>query len=99
MKLYLKPQIIDRAIMVHGSQEAIQEEKEKRMLKRKQSKQKKFTKKIQDLRMDVRSSLFVKDLDKTHEHEFDEEVCVDEDEDLYEKKCKSCGQVMRYEKL
>lgn len=99
MRLYLRPQVRDRAVLVHGNEDAILEEKEKRTLKRKQTKQKKFNKKINQLRMDVRSSLFTKDFDKTHEHDFEDEVCVDEDEDLYEKKCKTCNQVMRFEKL
>lgn len=54
--------------MVHGSEEAIEAEK-RRGVKRKQLKQKKFNKKLQELRMNVRSSLYTKDLDKNHEHD------------------------------
>ena len=99
MKLYLFPQVSDRGVLVHGSQDSIEDEKERRGIKRRQQKQKNFSKKMKDLRRSVRSSLYTKDFDKKHEHEFDQEVCIDEDQDLWEKKCKSCGQVIRFEKM
>ena len=55
------------------------------------------SKQIKALRMQVRGSLYKKDL-STHEHEFGEEQ-YDEEEDEYLKQCKTCDFVNRYEKM
>ena len=83
---------------IWGSEEALEEEHEKREEKRDQAKVKKFNKKLKALRMQVRGSLYKKDI-SAHEHEYGEEVCVDEDEDLYSRTCKTCGHEHRYEKM
>ncbi|KAI1296767.1 DNA repair protein complementing XP-A cells -like protein [Halotydeus destructor] len=98
MKLYLRLQVEERAIQVWGSEEQLEEEREKRTHKRNEKSQKAYQKKIKQLRLATRSSLFTRDL-STHEHEFGEPVCVDEDEDLYEKTCVSCGYSLQYEEM
>lgn len=101
MRLYLKSQVRERAIQVYGSEEAIDEERDRRSKKRKDRKQKEFNKKITDLRMSVRSSLYASRSSgsRDHVHTFGDEVCVDEDNDMYERSCQTCDYVNRYEKL
>ncbi|XP_013403478.1 DNA repair protein complementing XP-A cells homolog isoform X2 [Lingula anatina] len=97
MKLYLESQVYKRAMEVWGSEEKIEEAQERRAENREKQQQKKFDKKVQALRKAVRSSLWTKELGN-HEHEFGEEV-YDEDNDTYNKTCKSCGHIMSYEKM
>ncbi|KAK3083830.1 hypothetical protein FSP39_003761 [Pinctada imbricata] len=97
MKLYYEPQIYDRAMEVWGSEEGLEEAKDKRTENREKSKQKKFDKKVKELRLAVRSSLVKKDRGP-HQHEFGEEQS-EEEEDMYSKTCKTCGHVMTYEKM
>lgn len=98
MRLYLKFQIEERAIDVHGSEEKLEEELERREERRTVKKQKTYDKKMKSLSMQVRSSLYKRDL-AGHEHEFGEAVCIDEDNDLYRKECKSCGYKWDYEEM
>jgi len=97
MKLFLRLQIEKRAMEIWGSEEALEEEHEKREEKKEAAKTKKFTKQIKKLRMQVRSSLFKKDL-STHVHEYGEET-YDEEKDEYSKTCDGCGHVNTYEKM
>ena len=97
MKLFLRSQVEERALEIWGDEEALQQEHEKREEKRDQAKVKKFNKKLKALRMQVRGSLYKKDI-SSHEHEYGEEV-YDEDEDQYLKTCATCGHVQKYEKM
>ncbi len=97
MKLFLRLQVEKRALEIWGTEEALEEEHEKREDKRDQAKVKKFNKKLKALRMQVRGSLYKRDI-STHEHEYGEEE-YDEDEDEYSRKCKTCDHVHKYEKM
>ncbi|XP_042893175.1 DNA repair protein complementing XP-A cells-like [Penaeus japonicus] len=97
MKLYLKSQVEKRALEVWGSEEAIDEAMEKKEEQREISKQRKYTKKMKELRMNVRSSLYTR-ATKTHEHEYGEEVYLP-DEDEYSRTCKTCGHSYTYDKM
>ncbi|XP_063607786.1 DNA repair protein complementing XP-A cells-like [Penaeus indicus] len=97
MKLYLKSQIEKRALEVWGSEEAIEEAMEKKEEQREISKQRKYNKKMKELRMNVRSSLYTR-ATKTHEHEYGEEVYLP-DEDEYSRTCKTCGHSYTYDKM
>jgi len=97
MKLYLHLQIKKRAMEVWGSEEKLEEAKINRVDNREKAKQKKFNKKLKELRNSVRSSLWRKDL-SGHQHEYGEEE-YDEDEDEYSRTCASCGHVWSYEKM
>lgn len=97
MKLYLRLQVEKKALEVWGSEEALEEEHEKREDRRDHLKVKKFNKKLKALRMQVRGSLYKKDI-SAHEHEYGEEV-YDEDEDMYSRTCKTCDHVHSYEKM
>jgi len=97
MKLFLHCQIYDRAMEVHGSEEALEEKHDQRDDTRQKMRQKKFDKKVKELRRKVRSSLFTKNL-AGHEHDYEEEE-YDSDKDEYSKKCKSCDHVLTYEKM
>ncbi|NXI44705.1 XPA protein, partial [Galbula dea] len=96
MKLYLKLQVIKRSLEVWGSEEALQEAKELRRDSREKMKQKKFDKKVKELRRAVRSSLWKKET-TIHEHEYGPEENVDED--TYKKTCTVCGHELTYEKM
>lgn len=98
MRLYLKYQIEERALDVHGSEEQLEEELEKREERRVSKKQKVYDKKMKSLSMQVRSSLFKKNL-AGHEHEFGEAICIDEDNDMYRKVCKTCKYKWDYEEM
>ncbi|ODN04664.1 DNA repair protein [Orchesella cincta] len=98
MKLYLRLQVEERAIEVWGSLDRIDEQQEMREENRMKTKIKKYNKKMKDLRMSARSSLYTKDF-KPHEHIWGPEVCVDEDEDQYQHTCTECGQDEIYEKM
>lgn len=97
MKLYLHCQIKKRAMEVWGSEEKLEEAKCSREENREKAKQKKFNKKLKELRMSVRSSLWRKDL-SGHQHEYGEEV-YNEEEDEYSKTCTTCDHVWTYEKM
>ncbi|NWW59562.1 XPA protein, partial [Ifrita kowaldi] len=96
MKLYLKVQVIKRSLEVWGSEEALQEAKELRRDSREKMKQKKFDKKVKELRRAVRSSLWKKET-SIHEHEYGPEENIDED--TYKKTCTVCGHELTYEKM
>ncbi|ESP05656.1 hypothetical protein LOTGIDRAFT_103099 [Lottia gigantea] len=97
MKLFLEYQVQERAMEVWGSEEAIEEERENRNEKKDKAKQKKFDKRVKELRNTVRSSLWRKGT-TFHEHDFQEET-YDEEEDIYSKKCKTCEHIETYEKM
>ncbi|PKU47540.1 hypothetical protein llap_2182 [Limosa lapponica baueri] len=96
MKLYLKLQVIKRALEVWGSEESLQEAKELRRDTREKMKQKKFDKKVKELRRAVRSSLWKKEA-SIHEHEYGPEENIDED--TFKKTCTVCGHELTYEKM
>ncbi|XP_075582738.1 LOW QUALITY PROTEIN: DNA repair protein complementing XP-A cells [Pelecanus crispus] len=96
MKLYLKLQVIKRSLEVWGSEESLQEAKELRRDSREKMKQKKFDKKVKELRRAVRSSLWKKEA-RIHEHDYGPEENIDED--TYKKTCTVCGHELTYEKM
>lgn len=98
MRLYLKYQIEERALAVHGSEEQLEEELEKREERRTVKKQKTYDKKMKSLSMQVRSSLYKRNIGG-HEHEFGDAICIDDDNDLYQKTCKTCGYKWEYEEM
>lgn len=97
MRLYLRLQVEERAIKVWGSEEALQEELEAREEKKVVAKSKKYAKKMKELRMAVRSSLYSKDL-SAHVHKYGEEE-YHEERDEYSQTCTTCGHVNTYEKM
>lgn len=98
MRLYLKFQIEERAIDVHGSEEQLEEELEKREERRTTKRQKTYDKKIKSLSMQVRSSLY-KHKVGPHEHDFGEAICIDDDNDTYQRTCKTCDYKWVYEEM
>ncbi|XP_063770735.1 DNA repair protein complementing XP-A cells isoform X2 [Pseudophryne corroboree] len=96
MKLYLKLQIVKRSLEVWGTEEAIEEAKEARQENRDKMNQKKFDKKVKELRRAVRSSLWKKEA-SGHQHEFGLEEHVEED--MYKKACITCGYELNYERM
>ncbi|XP_028831466.1 DNA repair protein complementing XP-A cells [Denticeps clupeoides] len=98
MKLYLKLQVEKRCMEVWGSEEALEAARESREESREIQKQRRFNKKVKELRRTVRSSMFRKDT-SAHQHEYGPEELVDEEEDLYKKTCTTCGHQLTYEKM
>ncbi|CAM1319309.1 XPA (predicted) [Pycnogonum litorale] len=97
MKLYLQCQIYKRAIEVWNSEDALEAEHERRNEEREKRKHKKYQKKLKTLRMNVRSSLYKRDLEG-HQHEYGPES-YDSDDDMYSKVCKTCNHQLTYEKM
>ncbi|CAH3014653.1 unnamed protein product [Porites evermanni] len=103
MKLYLKSQVIQRSHEVWGGEAGLEEAKEDKAEKREVQKQRRFDKKVKELRRAVRTSTWKKDTSR-HEHEFPEagqeggEV-YDEETDTWTKTCKTCGYQLTYEKM
>ncbi|KAL5243227.1 hypothetical protein ACI65C_010637 [Semiaphis heraclei] len=98
MKLYLLLQVEKRALEVWGSEEEVERQIELRQEKQKASKLKTFKKKIKELRMSTRSSLYTKVTNASHQHEYDTEI-YNEEEDNYERTCTSCGFHEIFEKM
>ncbi|KAL0127406.1 hypothetical protein PUN28_005595 [Cardiocondyla obscurior] len=98
MKLYLHLQIEQRALEVWGTEENLLKEKEARDVKRAGAKIKKFNKKMKQLRMEVRSSLYDKTTKASHDHEFGEDTYNEED-DTYTHTCTICDYTETYEKM
>ncbi|XP_055628963.1 DNA repair protein complementing XP-A cells homolog [Toxorhynchites rutilus septentrionalis] len=98
MKLYLHLQIEQRALEVWGSEENLIQEKEQRDTKREVAKVKKYNKRLKELRMDVRSSLYDK-TSQSHVHSWSENEVHNEEEDTYTRSCESCGHKETYEKM
>uniref|UniRef100_H3BX47 Xeroderma pigmentosum, complementation group A n=1 Tax=Tetraodon nigroviridis TaxID=99883 RepID=H3BX47_TETNG len=98
MKLYLKLQVEKRCMEVWGSKEALDEAKESREENKELQRQKRFNKKVKELRRAVRSSVWTKDT-SIHQHQYGPEEVVDPEEDLYKKTCSTCGHELTYEKM
>ncbi|CAG2257649.1 DNA repair protein complementing XP-A cells homolog [Mytilus edulis] len=97
MKLFYEPQVYKRAMEIWETEEKIEEERDKREDNKEKTKRKKFDKKVKELRLAVRGSLARKDRGP-HQHEYGEET-YDEEEDMYSKKCQTCGHIDTYEKM
>uniref|UniRef100_A0A2H8TKX6 DNA repair protein complementing XP-A cells n=1 Tax=Melanaphis sacchari TaxID=742174 RepID=A0A2H8TKX6_9HEMI len=98
MKLYLLLQVEKRALEVWGSEEEVERQIELRQEKQKASKLKTFKKKVKELRMSTRSSLYTKVTKASHQHEYDTEI-YNEEEDNYERTCTTCGFHEIFEKM
>ncbi|CAL8334087.1 unnamed protein product [Lota lota] len=98
MKLYLRTQVERRCKEVFGSEEALEEAKEMRQENKEVQAQKRFNKKVKELRRAVRSSLWTKD-SRVHQHQYGPEEVLDPEEDLYQKTCSTCGHTLSYEKM
>uniref|UniRef100_A0A671RJF0 DNA repair protein complementing XP-A cells homolog n=1 Tax=Sinocyclocheilus anshuiensis TaxID=1608454 RepID=A0A671RJF0_9TELE len=90
--------VVKRSLEVWGSEEALEEAKESREENRDVQKQKRFNKKVKELRRAVRSSMFKKDT-SIHQHVYGPEELLDEEEDLYRKVCQTCGHELTFEKM
>lgn len=97
MKLFYEPQVYKRAMEIWETEEKIEEERDKREDNKEKTKRKKFDKKVKELRLAVRGSLARKDRGP-HQHEYGEET-YDEEDDMYSKKCLTCGHIDTYEKM
>ncbi|XP_039614040.1 DNA repair protein complementing XP-A cells [Polypterus senegalus] len=94
MKLYLKLQVVKRSLEVWGSTDALEEAKDTRQVSREKLKQKRFDKKVKELRRAVRSSVWRKEA-AVHQHVYGPEV----EEDVFKKTCSICGHEVTYEKM
>lgn len=98
MKLYLHIQIEERALVVWGSEENLQSQHERRDEKREVGKVKKYNKKLKELRMDMRSSLYDRTTKPNHTHKFGPDVYNEED-DNYTHTCLSCPYSETFERM
>ncbi|XP_063617100.1 DNA repair protein complementing XP-A cells homolog [Cydia splendana] len=99
MRLYLRAQVEARALEVWGSEEALEAEHEAREKRREKAQETSTKRKLRELRMAARSSLFEgRKAIHGHTHEWGEET-YDEDSDSYSRVCKTCGHTETYEKM
>lgn len=97
MKLYLESQCHARAMEIWESMDAIEEEATRRKIVSAKSKAKKYDKKMNELKKEVRSSLYTVKL-SGHVHEWGAES-YNEETDEYTKQCTTCGHSSTYEKM
>ncbi|XP_065833696.1 DNA repair protein complementing XP-A cells-like [Oscarella lobularis] len=97
MKLYLKAQVVKRSYEIWGGKEELESQLAKRAENKQQMKERKYVKKIKELRRAVRTSLWQKKTG-SHEHEFDDEIHNEED-DTWTKTCTLCDFSLTYEKM
>lgn len=98
MKLYLHIQVEERALMVWGSEDNLRKQHELRDEKREVGKVKKYNKKMKELRMDMRSSLYDKTTKVNHKHEYGPDV-YNSEEDNYTHTCLTCPYSETFEKM
>lgn len=98
MKLYLQLQVEQRAVDVWGSMEQLQRQFELREEKNTVAKMRKYNKRMKELRMEVRSSLYTRKVITAHVHEYGEETYHAED-DTYSHICKLCSFKEVFEKM
>ncbi|VDO06718.1 unnamed protein product [Rodentolepis nana] len=97
MQLFLEAQVAARSLEVWGSEENVEAERSNRAVKREKAKERGFQKRVKELRLQVRSSLYTKK-SATHEHTYGPEA-YDEATDTYSKSCTSCDHKMTFEKM
>lgn len=97
MRLYLRLQVEQRALVVWGTEGALEEALEQREQKRDTIKRNKLRRNIKALRMEMRSSVYRRDVTR-HEHTFGEEE-YNAAEDTYSRVCTECKHVQTYEKM
>ncbi|VDM32754.1 unnamed protein product [Hydatigera taeniaeformis] len=97
MQLFLEAQVAARSLEIWSSEEKVEAERTSRVVKRERTKLRGFQKRVKELRIQVRSSLYSKK-SVPHEHTFGPEV-YDEKTDTYLKSCTSCGCTMSFEKM
>nr|XP_039249951.1 DNA repair protein complementing XP-A cells-like [Styela clava] len=98
MKLYLESQVKERALEIYDSFQEIEEKRETKNVKKEAARKKKYQKVLNNLRKEVRSSLYTKDMGN-HEHDYGLETCKDDENDIWTKTCKTCGHELTYEKM
>ncbi|CAF3645265.1 unnamed protein product [Rotaria sordida] len=98
MRLYLRCQIQRLSSNIH--QGKIEEKLLEREEKKSEKKRKKYEKQVEQLRLDVRSSLQTKRMKSIHEHKYDEKnIKYDKETDMYTKTCLECGYQYQYEEM
>jgi DNA-repair protein complementing XP-A cells len=98
MRLYLRCQIQRLSNQIHEGK--TEEKFFQREEKKAENKRKKYEKKIEQLRFDVRTSLQTKRIKNLHEHIYDEKnIQYDKTTDIYTKTCLECGYQYEYEEM
>ncbi|KAL3321225.1 hypothetical protein Ciccas_000103 [Cichlidogyrus casuarinus] len=97
MRLYLEAQVVDRALELHGSEEGLEAKRKHLTDRRENSRIKGYEKRLKELRVQTRSSRYVKK-NENHTHDFGAEI-YNPESDNYSKTCNSCKFVTEYEKL
>lgn len=97
MRLYLEAQVADRALSIWGSEEHLEAERERRLSRVQSIKLKRYSKKLKELKVQTRSSLFMK-THIAHEHSYGPEV-HDTENNVYFKQCTICNYLTTFERL
>ena len=94
MKLYMQGQVYERACMVHGGDEGIDEVLKQKTINRETAMQRRLDKKLSELRKNSKQ----RKPKEVHVHEYGVES-YDSDDDEYSHTCLSCGYSEKYEKM
>jgi DNA-repair protein complementing XP-A cells len=98
MRLYLRCQLQRLSDEIHQGktdEKLIEREDKKAERKRKQ-----YEKQVEQLRLDVRTSLLTKRVKIVHEHTYDDDkIIYDQQTETYTKTCRECGHEYQYEEL
>lgn len=98
MRLYLRCQVQRLSEQIH--QGKVEEKLTQRDEKRAENKRRKYEKQVEQLRLDVRTSLQSKPLRTAHEHKYDEQnIRFDPQTETYSKICIECGFRYEYEEM
>lgn len=98
MRLYLRCQIQQLSERIHQGKtlEKLAERDERKA----ERKRKQYEKQVEQLRLDVRSSLQTKRIREIHEHQYDETtIRHNKETDTYTKTCRECGHQYEYEEM
>lgn len=99
MKLYLRLQVEQRALELFGSLSNLQDAKDQKVRLREINTEKRFEKKIKQMRKEISGTSQVKlTTSNKHEHEFETEI-YNTELDIYSKTCKTCGFYTTFEKM
>lgn len=99
MRLYLRAQVAERALLVWGGEEALEAERAARAERRAKAARTAERRRLRELRLAARSSLLRVRGAAPHEHAWGPERLLDAAADLYSRACAGCGHVETYEKM
>jgi DNA-repair protein complementing XP-A cells len=96
MMLFVRYQVEEYAFKKWGSEQGLDDEFDRRETEKRQRKEKKFNAKLKELRRNTRTSIWLKEKDKKHVHEFGQTVYNEETGENV-RRCNICGYLEEFE--